>query len=198
MYINLKLAKAKDIHLSKIISLQLLKQAKTSDVSGDLENYCGAVGLQQLIEQGYAECLKSKKNTTLFHLARLSKKGKELLEMLETPDIEEGDINMMDYLVKMYFSDDAEDRKIGNKKATLMYISQFRQIMGFTLHEMYYLCSLFCAEEKFTKVMEYIFFQKKDNPYGKFKDNIESSKLHIFYETNKDRIHKYWEQVIKE
>ena len=198
-YFNYIFAAQKGITPQDITNLQLISQNRSEDLSEYIEKYVNTASLTNYQEKGLIEYVKPKKKSdTAYNTIRLSGKGKELLELIYTPNITEGDKQLFDYLVQMYFNEDAEDRKIGNKKNTLMYISQFRQIMGFSLHETYYLCSLFCAEEKFTKIMEYVFFNKKDNPYGKFKDNIESSKLHIFYETNKERIHEYWKRVIKE
>ncbi len=88
-------------------------------------------------------------------------------------------------------------RTIGNRKAGLRYCAEYRQIMGFTPHEMYWLCNMFVNNVVYTKVLEYIFFEKKNNPYGKFKDNLDSSKLHQFWLDNEFEIREFWSEKIK-
>lgn len=127
---------------------------------------------------------------------RLSEVGKKLLENLETPDQTEGDLAMYEYLKNTYLSN-GDDRSIGNEKLTKIYCAQFRQILGLNLHQMYWLCMLFVERVEFTRVLENIFFVKKDNPYGKFKDNVDSSKLYIFYNENKKEVEQFWAQKIK-
>lgn len=127
---------------------------------------------------------------------RLSEAGKKLMEDLETPHQTEGDLAMYEYLKNTYLSN-GEDRSIGNEKLTKIYCAQFRQILGLSLHQMYWLCMLFVERVEFTRVLENIFFVKKDNPYGKFKDNVDSSKLYIFYNENKKEVEQFWAQKIK-
>jgi len=191
MYINLKLAKAKDIHLSKIISLQLLKQAKTSDVSEELENYCGAGGLEQLIEEGFVDLIKSKKNTTLFHLARLSKKGAALLEDIQIPEVEESDLTIFEWLKNTYLS---SEREIGNAKKTKLWIALFRVNSGIEKNCLAFLLQTFLNDEdnfKYSQRLEYLFF-KPSNMYEKF--DVEQSRLYQYYTNRKSYFDKQFEK----
>lgn len=198
-YYNFSFAAKKGIKPKDIILLQLLSQNRAEDLSEIIESEINTDILREYEDKGYTEYIKSKKKSdTVYNTVRLSKKGKELLELITTPDLTEGDQQLYEYMVNMYLNGEDEERSIGNRKAGLMYCSQYRQITGLTLHQMFYLMELFCAEQKFTKVLEYIFFSKKENPYSKFKDNIESSKIHQFYLDNKERVHTYWAQKIKE
>jgi hypothetical protein len=56
---------------------------------------------------------------------------------------------------------------------------------------------MFVANMPFTKVLEFVFFSKKENPYGKFKDNYESSKIYLFWQDNEYEIREYWAKKIK-
>lgn len=194
MYINLNILSSRNISLEELNIIQLAKQAKLEDVSDILSQYSSIVDI--LLEKELIEPIKGKKEDTYFQKIRASKKGNELLDLLSTPIITDGDINMYNYLVSMYLEEDAT-RSLGNRKAGLRYCAEFRQIMGFTLHEMYYLCQMFVANTTYTKVLEYVFFEKKNNPYGKFKDNLDSSKIYQFWCDNEYEIREYWSKQIK-
>lgn len=198
MYINFKLAHERGFKTSQIIALQMIKQNKFEDLSYEIEEYID-IDLQWFEDNKFVEYIKAKnKKQNKFELIRLSKKGAEVLDSMETPFTTNSDLVMSDYLCQMYLSSDDEGRTIGNVKLVRIYCAQFRQLMGLSLHEMYWLCHLFIQNQKYTKVLENIFFVKKDNPYGKFKDNIESSKLYQFYNDNKQDVENYWKQMIKE
>lgn len=193
-YINYEIAKSRNLSLLDLQILQLAKQMRIEDVSDVLSEY--SENVNTLLDLGYLESIKGRKGDSEFQKIRATKLGTETLDLISTPLITDGDINMYNYLVSMYLEEDAT-RTLGNRKAGLRYCAEFRQIMGFTLHEMYYLCELFVANMQFTKVLEFIFFSKKENPYGKFKDNIESSKIYNFWMDNEYEIREYWSQKIK-
>ena len=199
MYINFKLAEERGITPSQVLLLQAIKQNKSEDMSELIERICG-LDLPLFKDFGLVTFIKAKtKKDTEYKLIRLSDKGSKLLEDILTPEVTSGDIDMWNYLVKMYMAADEDgSRSIGNEKNGKMYCAQFRQIVGLTLHEMYWLCDLFIANHKYTKVLENIFFVKRENLYGKFKDNIESSKLYQFYTSNKGLVEEYWKSKIKE
>ena len=152
--------------------------------------------LQRFSDNNLITWIKGKPKEEQRLKIRLSEVGKKLLENLETPDQTEGDLAMYEYLKNTYLSN-GDDRSIGNEKLTKIYCAQFRQILGLNLHQMYWLCMLFVERVEFTRVLENIFFVKKDNPYGKFKDNVDSSKLYIFYNENKKEVEQFWAQKIK-
>lgn len=193
-YINLELLESRKLNLVELFLIQLGKQARIEDVSKSLDKYYSVV--ISLIEKGYLEMIKGKKGDIDMQRIRATKLGTEFLDLVGTPLVTDPDIQMYHYLCDMYINEDAT-RTIGNRKAGLRYCAEFRQIMGFTLHEMYYLCEMYVNNSTFTRVLEYIFFEKKNNPYGKFKDNIESSKLYQFWADNEYEIRDYWQQKIK-
>lgn len=194
-YINLELLNSRKLTLTELSLIQLGKQARIEDVSAVLSQYQSVVEL--LIEKGYLETIKGKKGETEMQRIRATKLATEFLDLVSTPIVTDPDIQMFHYLCDMYLNEDAT-RTLGNRKAGLRYCAEFRQIMGFTLHEMYYLCEMYVNNSTFTRVLEYIFFEKKNNPYLKFKDAIESSKLYLFWQDNEYEIREYWQQKIKE
>lgn len=194
MYINLEILKSRNLSLEELSVLQLTKQARIEDVSDILSDYSAVVNT--LIQKGFSEEIKGKKEQNRFQKIRASKLGIEVLDLISTPCVTDGDIQMYQYMCELYINEDAT-RTLGNRKAGLRYCAEFRQIMGFSLHEMYYLCEMFVNNTTFTRVLEYVFFEKKNNPYSKFKDVIESSKLYQFWSDNEFEIRDYWAQKIK-
>lgn len=197
MYINYEILTAKLLSLHDLTILQLIKQNKIEPLSEVIKfEVTNTNIIEKFSNMGYIEFIKGKKGQSEFELIRTSKKGNEVLDLVGTPEITEGDYQLYQYLCEMYLNEDAT-RTLGNRKAGLIYSSQFRQIMGFTLHEAYYLYEMFINNMNFTKVLEYVFFSKKENPYLKFKDNLESSKIYQFWLDNEYEIRDYWTQKIK-
>jgi len=194
MYINVELLKSRNLSLLELSVLQLGKQARIEDVSAVLSENSEVV--ESLLQKGYFELIKGKKGDEYFSKIRATKIGTETLDLISTPLITDGDIQMYNYLCELYLQEDAT-RQLGNRKAGLRYCSEFRQIMGFTLHEMYWLCYMFVQNTTYTRILEYIFFSKKENPYGKFKDNLESSKIYQFWMDNEYEIREFWGKQIK-
>ncbi len=197
MYFNTKLLKEKEMNLPQLAALQLFKQngSESEDVSGDIAILMkkDVENLKIFADAGLISHVKAKKNQTEFHTVRLSDKGKELLDALTTPKIEDGDIKMCEYLCEKYI-EGGEDRKVGNRKKVLQYCAEFRGLTCMTHRQMYYLCILFLREYQYTKVLENIFFVRAKNIYGKFKDNLEDSKLYQFFEENEHRVREYWKE----
>lgn len=197
MYINYNLMTERNLTLYELGVLQIIKQNKIDDLSKEIEfEVKGTQIVEKMLNIGYIEFIKGKKGQTEYQTIRITKLGNEVLDLISTPLITDGDIQMYNYLCDMYLQEDAT-RTLGNRKAGLRYCAEFRQIMGFTLHEMYWLCVMFVNNVTFTKVLEYIFFSKKDNPYGKFKDNLESSKIYQFWMDNEFEIREFWMKQIK-
>lgn len=198
MYINLDILRSRNLSLHDAAILQVIKQNKVEDCSGYLEGISQTV-IDNYFEWGLIEFIKPKrKDDSKMKLIRLSKKGTTWLEDITTPETTDGDIKMAEYLFDMYLSmSDDEDREIGNKKLVKLYCAQFRKLLGLDLHQMYWLSYHYVSNLVYTKKLENIFFVKKDNPYGKFKDNIESSRLYQYYDQNKKEIEEFWKLNIK-
>lgn len=199
MYVNFSLLRQLNLSVSFIPILFAANQNRTNDESETLSNKAFSDDLKHLYELGLLESVKQKKKSeTPYNLIRLSAKGKKILEDITTPEISQGDSNMKDYLCDMYLNHEDNERKLGNKKSIGIYCAVLRNHLGLTLHEFYYLCEFFLAEFQFTRVLEYIFFNKNKHRYGEFKNHIEDSPLFQFYEERKEEIERYWKLKIKE
>ena len=200
MYINVNILKSKHLSVHDVGLLQVIKQNKFEDCSAYLSEHLVEGLMDTYLEWNLIEFVKpKKKDDSKFMTIRLSKKGSTWLDDIFTPEVEEGDLTMAEYLFDMYLSmSDDPEREIGNRKLVKLYCAQFRRIVGLTLHEMYWLNYHYISNLVYTKKLENIFFVKKDNPYGKFKDNIESSRLFQYYEQNKKDIEAFWKLNIKD
>lgn len=192
MYINTALLLEKDLTPTELVLLQLVHQNRTEGLDRVIAMTITDEALQKFQDRNFVEYIKGKKGQSEFEKIRLTSKGSKLLDDLQTPEISEGDSQMFDYLCKMYLDHEDEERTIGNKKKTKMYIAIFRNELQLTLHQMYWLCWFYLSEEKFTKRLEYVFFNSNTNRYGKFKDNIESSSLFQFFEERKEEVKVIW------
>lgn len=199
MYINYEILTSKLLSLHDLTILQLIKQNKIEPLSEVIKFEVANTNIiEKFSNIGYIEFIKGKKGQSEFELIRTTKKANEILEDIGTPEITEGDLQMRDYLIKMYLNNEDTERSIGNKKKIAMYISIMRNELNLTLHQFFYLCEYFLAEYPFTKVLEYIFFNSNKNRYGKFQNNLEDSSLFQFYDTKKLEVENYWKLKIKE
>lgn len=90
MYVNFTLAAQKQISPQTIINLQLISQNRFEDLSEVLQNNLNTDDLSHLEQKGYITHIRAKnKAQTVYNTARLSDKGKELLENLQIPEIDE-------------------------------------------------------------------------------------------------------------
>jgi len=192
MYINLQLFRQKNLHPEDLFYLCSVKQVD-KEVLETLPNDV----LERFKELSLVEYIKGKKNEEDWCKVRLSKKGSELLNTLDIPDVEEGDLKMAEYLFQMYLNHEDEDRVLGNKKAITRYIAILRNHLDLSLHQFFYLCEYFLAEYPYTKKLENIFLDKNKNRYGEFKNHISDSVLFQFYDENKQAVENYWKLKIK-
>lgn len=192
MYINTELLLEKDLTPTELILLQIIHQNRTEEVDRVIAMTITDEALKKFEDRNLIEYIKGKKSQSEFEKIRLTSKGSKLLDDLQTPEISDGDSQMFDYLCKMYLDHEDEERVIGNKKKTKMYVAIFRKELQLTLHQMYWLCWLYLSEEKFTKRLQYIFFNNNVNRYGKFKDNIEDSSLYQFLSSREEEVKLIW------
>lgn len=199
MYLNLTLTHNKGYNLHEIITMQILKQNRTEDNEDYLAMYFTDEMIERFQTEGIIKSVKKKrKSDSDFKVMRLTKKGEKILELAQTPELEDdGDEQMFEYLCQMYLNHEDEDRVIGNKKKTRKYCTIFRNRLSLSLHEMYWLCMTFLQEYKFTKKLENIFFDSNKNRYGTFESNFEDSALYQYFDENKEKIEKVWATRIK-
>lgn len=193
-YINFDYAKEKDILPLDILTLQIIKQLKREpEREDDLAMILTDSFLSKYSTNGYIGEIKGKKGDSELARYRLTGKGTKLLEELHTPLVTQGDLEMFDFLCKMYLDNEDKERVIGNKKKTKMYCTIFRKRMNLSLHQMYWLCWLFLEEYKFTKKLENIFFDSNKNRYGTFEGNFEDSPIYQYLDENRDKVEKLWQ-----
>src|SRR5882672_7866067 len=124
MYINFKLCNNRGIDVKILPLLQMIQQNRTEDLSEIIKLSLNEDVLKHFNAEGYIEYVKGKtKASTWSETIRLSKKGKDLLEDVQTPIVTDGDLQMRDYLISLYFNNDDEERVVGNKKKIATYIS---------------------------------------------------------------------------
>ena len=196
MYINTNIVKHYNLNLQQVALMQILHQAKNEDVSEWLESYNG--DLDVLNEKSFLSEVKAKnKQESTYKRLRLSKKGREVLNAIEIPEVTEQHLKMRDYLIEMYLNNEDKERVVGNKKLVGMYISVLQNYLGLDIYRFYYLCEFFLSEHIFTKKLENIFMDRNKIRYGDFKNHIEDSALYQFYEQRKQEVEWYWQQKIK-
>ena len=197
MYVNVNILSNSSFSFEDVIYLQLIKQLRTEPEVLDSVQGIPKATLENFEEKEYITFIKGKKNDSKLSKIRITKKGSDFLDNLNTPEITDGDVKMFDYLCEMYLKSDDEERVIGNKKKTKKYISVFRSKIGLSLHEMYWLCWAFLKDYKYTKKLENIFFDSNKNRYGKFENNIEDSPLYQYLDENRKQIEKIWKLKIE-
>lgn len=178
--------------------LLVLKKAGKEDVSDMVAQLIfDDLELKKLLDTDMVKYIKGKPKDSELQKLRLTPKGTKFLNSLSDPEITENDEKMFNYLCDMYLNHEDEERHIGNKKKTLEYCTEFRQIMDLDIYQMYWLCWFFLQEYSFTKKLEYIFFNSNKHRYGTFKGNLADSPLYQFLDERKAEIETLWKRKIK-
>jgi len=184
MYINFSLAAQKNLKPEEIIVLQLISQNRTEDLSQTIQNNVNIAVLSRFKELGLTEHVKAKnKSQTGYNTIRLSKRGRQILEDIQVPEIREDDLIFFSWLAAKYRE---TEREIGNAKKTKLWIALFRVNSGIEKNNLASLCNHFLEDEEnflFSKRLEYLFF-KPATMYEKF--DIEQSRLYQYYLNRKE------------
>lgn len=198
MYLNVDYIHKKGLSLQEVVVLYLIKQNKLENQENNIATYLDDEMLLKFDDLGYLDRVKKKrKSDSDFKILRTTKEANDFLDNCEVPEVTKGDLEMFDYLSKMYLSHEDTDRIIGNKKLVKKYIAIFRNNVGLSLHQMYWLCWLFLDEYKYTKKLENIFFDRNKNRFLGFKNNIEESPLYQYYDENIEDVERFWAKKIK-
>ena len=110
-YINVNLLKSRNLSLLDLQVLQLAKQMRIEDVSDVLREYSKEV--ESLLYLEYLESIKGKPKDNLYQKLRTTKKGNDVLDDIETPEINSDDLQLFDWLESIYKS---MDKEAGNKR----------------------------------------------------------------------------------
>ena len=194
MYINFKLARSKGINVGDIMILQMCKQQKFEDLSENLEIICSKdeKHLQRLIDSGYVSLIKGKVTEPVWKKARITSKGQEVLDVLETPEITEEDLVLFDWAKRVY---EKRGKEVGNAKDTKKFIALFRSHSSITGNNLAKLIKAFLDDEscqQYSHKLESVFFKPSNVFQVKF--DLENSWLYQFYLKNKAKFDAQFEQ----
>lgn len=194
-YFNFNLAEKNRLSPIDIINLQLIKQNKFENLSKIIEDifYDDGYSLDEYEKEGFVSYIKGTTKQSIYEKIRLTKKGEELLEMIETPDVEEDDVKILNWLIKVYNS---EDKVIGNKKRTASGIASFRANTGIEKNKLAFLLRTFINDEKnfeYSQKLENLFFNSKNIYQRRFV--LDDCKLYEYYLRNKEYFDKEFENL---
>ncbi len=194
MYINTKLLVSRDLTLLDVAVLQIIKQNKFEDNSIIITQNIPIVSLQRYADLGLIEYVKPKNKTqTWAHTIRLSSKGNNWLEDLETPEIEEEDLKMYNWLEDIYKK---TGKEVGNRNKTKQFIAAFRTQSGICRNNLAYLCQVFISDEEqfeWSKRLQYLFY-KGDSLFS-VKFQLEGSRLYQYYLKNEEGFKRKFEEL---
>jgi hypothetical protein len=185
MYINFQLAKTKGLTPTDVANLQLIYQNKLESLWEIITETVSLQTLDRYQQLGYITLVKAKnKSDSIQNRVRLSKKGNEVLEDLQVPEVNSDDLQLYDWLERTY---QKEDKEIGNRKKTKLYIALFRAHSGIDRNKLAFLCKTFMNDSsqfEWSKRLEYLFF-KPGNVFS-VKFDLEQSKLYQYYIKHKE------------
>ena len=183
MYININIVKHHNLNLQQVMLMQILHQAKNEDVSELLESYNG--DLDVLHYRGFLSEVKAKnKQESVYKRLRLSKKGREVLDAIETPEVTEDSLRIFEWIKQIYIS---AGKDLGNQKKTKMFIAQFSAESGIQRNALAFLIQSFINDEsqfEWSKVLQYLFF--KGESVFNIKFDLHSSRLYQYYLKNQN------------
>ena len=146
--------------------------------------------LQRFSDNNLVTWIKGKAKEEQRLKIRLSEAGKKLMENLETPETEEEDRVIFDWLKKYYLE---RDKDIGNGAKTLRHIRDFRVKSGVSKNNLIKLVLDFLAEnEDKSRKLEYIFYFPKTAFATRF--DLEESWLWNHFIRNRERLEKTFEE----
>lgn len=185
MYINFQLAATKGLSLTDVINLQLISQNKIETLVDIITENIPLAVLDRYQSLEYINLVKAKnRSDTIQNRVRITPKGTELLEDIQSPQINEDDLQLYNWLESIYKN---EGKELGNRKKTKMYVALFRVHSGIDRNKLAFLCKTFmndAAQFEWSRKLEFLFF-KPSNVYA-VRFDIEQSKLYQYYLKNKE------------
>lgn len=185
MYLNFNLILEKGFEPNQMVLLQAIKQNSTEDLSNLIPMLIQSDrDLEKLKEGGYIKLIKGKKGQSEFERLRIDSKGTKLLEDIQTAETEDQDIQLRDWLVKFYKS---EDKLIGNKKRIASGIAHFRKYTNIEKNSLAFLLKTFIFDSEnmeYNNKLEKVFYSSNNVFSRRF--NIDECRLYTYYEKRKD------------
>lgn len=192
MYINFKILKKRELELEDFLLLQAAKQSKFEDLSVTIDIF-SKERVDKLLDKGFLSKIKGLAKDPDSKKIRTTKKGNDLLDDLETPEIEEEDIVMFDWICDVYIT---MGKEIGNKKKTKTYIALFRTHSGIEKNHLATLLEKFVKDDfnmAYNFRLEYAFFKPSNVYQSRFE--LDQSRLYQYYLNNKLYFDKLFEQT---
>lgn len=185
MYINFQLASNRGLSPADVVNLQLIFQNRTEKLVDTISEHVPLNVLEGYQEKGYITLVSAKnKSDTIQNRVRLTPKGSELLEDIQSPEINDDDLQLYNWLEGIYKE---EGKELGNRKKTKMYVALFRVNSGIDRNKLAYLCKTFMNDTgqfEWSKKLEFLFFKPSSVYAVKF--DIEQSKLYQYYIKNQE------------
>lgn len=185
MYLNFNLILEKGFEPNQMVLLQAIKQNSTEDLSNLIPMLIQSDrDLEKLKEGGYIKLIKGKKGQSEFERLRIDSKGTKLLEDVQTAETEDQDIQLRDWLVQFYKS---EDKLIGNKKRIASGIAHFRKHTNIEKNSLALLLKTFIFDSEnmeYNNKLEKVFYSSNNVFSRRF--NIDECRLYTYYEKRKD------------
>lgn len=184
MYVNFSVFSKSGLEPQDLYFLAGIKQVDKEvleKITGDTFNRLEGLSLLKSI--------KGKKGDNPVYNIRLSDKGKRLLEDIGTPDVEEEDEKIFEWLKNHYLG---LGKEIGNGAKTKRHIRDFRVASGIEKNNLIKVVLDFLAEnEERSNKLEYIFYYPKTVYATKF--DLEESWLWNHFIKNRERLEKTFE-----
>lgn len=194
MYINFKLLSSREVSPLELMLLIACRQNQSGESAQVIKEYYHETpGLESMEQRGYIEYIKGKKGQEPWDKIRLSKRGKDFLEDIETPEVTADDLKVYEWLEAIYKN---SERIIGNRKKTKMYIACFRAQSSIEKNRLAYLCQCFINDSdnmEYNLKLEFMFF-KPDNVYSTRFD-LEQSRLYKYYLKHQEYFDKEFEKL---
>jgi hypothetical protein len=192
MYINFKMLEKSNLDFSDLLILQASKQNKLEDLSEVLKQHSGP-RIDNLISKQFLTKIKGEKSWSEERKIRITSKAKTILDNIETPEIEEQDIRVFDWISDVYIR---KGKNIGNKKNAKMYIALFRANSGIEKNHLATLLEKFASDDdnmQYNFRLDYTFFKPHSAYQVKFE--IEQSRLYQYYLNNKSEFDSLFSKI---
>lgn len=190
MYINFKMLESRDLDFIDLVILQAARQNKFEDLSGVIDKFPN-LRLDSLLNKSLITKIKGKPKDSASKKIRTTNKGNDILDTIETPEVEEQDLIMFDWISDVYLN---MGKEIGNKKKTKLYIALFRVHSGIEKNHLATLLEKFVKDDhnmEYNFKLEFAFFKPATVYQVRFE--LEQSRLYQYYLNNKS----YFEQLFQ-
>lgn len=192
-YTNFEILEKSDLEAEDLILLSACRQNRTEELGSIIEERFGKQKLWILEQKGFIEYIKGKKGQSDYDKVRITTKGQDFLDDVETPGVTDDDLKLYEWLEAEYKS---SGRIIGNRKKTKLYISLFRAHSQIDRNRLAFLCDMFLQDDekmKYSQKLEFMFFKPANVFTTRF--DLEESRLYKYYLENKEAFDKEFEKL---